>query len=105
VVGKSGAEYHLLDLNDVLAFQAEREIVWIVAAKQRYMATQTLRSIDARLAGSNFQRVHRNALVNVNHVRKMTPLSSQRWMLTLSNGQELIVSKRQAHTVRQMLQW
>jgi DNA-binding LytR/AlgR family response regulator len=105
VVGKSGAEYHLLDLNDVLAFQAEREIVWIVAARQRYMATQTLRSIDARLAGSNFQRVHRNALVNVNHVRKMTPLSSQRWMLTLSNGQELIVSKRQAHNVRQMLQW
>jgi DNA-binding LytR/AlgR family response regulator len=105
VVGKLAAEYHLLDLNDVLAFQAEREIVWIVAAKQRYMATQTLRSIDARLAGSNFQRVHRNALVNVNHVRKMTPLSSQRWMLTLSNGQELIVSKRQAHHVRQMLQW
>jgi DNA-binding LytR/AlgR family response regulator len=105
VVGKSGAEYHLLDLNDVLAFQAEREIVWIVAARQRYMATQTLRSIDARLAGSNFQRVHRNALVNVNHVRKMTPLSSQRWMLTLSNGQELTVSKRQAHNVRRMLQW
>jgi DNA-binding LytR/AlgR family response regulator len=105
VVGKSGAEYHLLDLNDVLAFQAEREIVWIIAARQRYMATQTLRAIDARLAGSMFQRVHRNALVNVNHVRKMTPLSSQRWMLTLSNGRELIVSKRQAHNVRRMLQW
>jgi DNA-binding LytR/AlgR family response regulator len=105
VVGKSGAEYHLLDLSDVLAFQAEREIVWIIAGRQRYMATQTLRAIDARLASSTFQRVHRNALVNVNHVRKMTPLSSQRWMLTLSNGQELIVSKRQAHNVRQMLQW
>jgi DNA-binding LytR/AlgR family response regulator len=49
--------------------------------------------------------VHRNALVNVNHVRKMTPLTSQRWMLTLSNGQELIVSKRQAADVRQLLQW
>jgi len=32
------------------------------------------------------QRVHRNALVNVNHVRKMTPLTSQRWLLTLSGG-------------------
>jgi DNA-binding LytR/AlgR family response regulator len=105
IVGKSGPEYHLLDLNDVLAFQAEREIVWIVTIRQRYLATQTLRVIDTRLAGSTFQRVHRNAMVNVNHVRKMTPLSSQRWMLTLSNGQELIVSKRQAHNVRRMLRW
>jgi DNA-binding LytR/AlgR family response regulator len=105
IAGKSGSTYHLLDLDDVLAFQAEREIVWILTARQRFMATETLRAIDARLAGSSFQRVHRNALVNVNHVRKMAPLSSQRWMLTLSDGRELIVSKRQAHNVRRMLQW
>ena len=95
----------MLDLDDVLAFQAEREIVWILTAKQRYMATQNLRAIEERLRGSTFQRVHRNALVNVSHVRKMTPLSSQRWMLTLTNSLELIVSKRQARNVRQMLQW
>lgn len=105
VVGRTGTEYYLLDLDDVLAFQAEREIVWILTARQRYMATQTLRNVDLRLRGSVFQRVHRNALVNVNHVRKMSPLSSQRWLLTLSNGVEFIVSKRQARTVRQMLQW
>jgi DNA-binding LytR/AlgR family response regulator len=105
VVGRAGEEYFLLNIDDVLAFQAEREIVWIVTAKQRYMATQALHHIDARLKGSVFQRVHRNALVNVNHVRKMTALSSQRWLLTLSNGQEFIVSKRQASGVRQMLQW
>ncbi len=105
VVGRTGSEYYLLDLEDVLAFQAEREIVWILTARQRYMATQTLRSVDERLRGSGFQRVHRNALVNVNHVRKMSPLSSQRWLLTLSNGQEFIVSKRQASAVRRMMQW
>ena len=105
VVGRSGEEYYLLDLDDVLAFQAEREIVWIVTAKQRYLATQPLKAIEERLRDSVFQRVHRNALVNVNHVRKMTPLTSQRWLLTLSNGQELIVSKRQAADVRQLLQW
>jgi len=105
VVGRNGAEYYLLDLEDVLAFQAEREIVWILTARQRYMATQTLRNIGERLRGSVFQRVHRNALVNVNHVRKMSPMSSQRWLLTLTNGQEFIVSKRQASSVRRMLQW
>ena len=58
-----------------------------------------------RLTGTIFYRVHRNALVNVNHVRKMTSLSSQRWMLTLTNGQQMTVSKRLAKTVREILQW
>jgi DNA-binding LytR/AlgR family response regulator len=105
VVGRAVEEYFLLNIDDVLAFQAERELVWIVTAKQRYLATQALSHIDSRLRGTVFQRIHRNALVNVNHVRRMSPLSSQRWLLTLSNGQEFTVSKRQAHNVRQMLQW
>ena len=105
IVGRSGEEYYLLDIDEILCFQAEGEVVWIVTQKTRYMATQSLRSIERRLTGLPFQRVHRNAIVNVNHVRKLSSMSSQRWMLTLSNSQELIVSKRQAHTVRSMLKW
>jgi two-component system LytT family response regulator len=105
IVARAGSEYHLLELNDVLAFQADREIVWIVTARQRFMATQPLRQLEERLRDSVFQRVHRSAIVNVNHVRKMTPITSQRWLLTLSNGQEFIVSKRLAGAVRKTLQW
>jgi two-component system LytT family response regulator len=105
IVGRTGEEFFLLDVDEVLAFQAEGELVWIVTSKQRYIATQTLRAIGERLKDSPFQRVHRNAIVNVNHVRKMSALSSQRWLLTLGNGQEFIVSKRQAHSVRDMLRW
>jgi DNA-binding LytR/AlgR family response regulator len=43
------------------------------------------------------------ALVNIDRARKMSALSSQRWLVTLSNHQEFIVSKRQAHNVRQLL--
>jgi two-component system LytT family response regulator len=105
IVGRLGEEYFLLDQNEVLAFQAEGEIVNIITAKHRYIATQSLRAIEERLRQSPFQRVHRNSIVNVNHVRKMSALSSQRWLLTLSNSQELIVSKRLAHNVRHMLNW
>lgn len=105
IVGRNGEEYHLLDAGDVLAFQAEKELVWIVTARQRLLATQSLGAIEDRRADPHFQRVHRNAIVNVNHIRKMSPLRSQRWMLTLSNSMQLIVSKRQARNVRQILQW
>ena len=105
VVGRSGEEYVLLDADEVLAFQAEGEIVWIITSKQRLLATQALRAIGERLSEPQFQRVHRNAIVNVNHIRKMSALSSQRWLITLSNALQLVVSKRQAHNIRQILQW
>jgi DNA-binding LytR/AlgR family response regulator len=105
IVGRSGEEYFFLDADDVLAFQAERELVWIITSKQRLLATQSLRVIEERLAGPQFQRVHRNAIVNVNHIRKMSALSSQRWLITLSNSMQLTVSKRQAHNVRSTLHW
>jgi DNA-binding LytR/AlgR family response regulator len=105
VVGRSGEEYFFLDAEDVLAFQAERELVWIITSKQRLLATQSLRVIEARLTGPQFQRVHRNAIVNVNHIRKMSALSSQRWLITLSNSLQLVVSKRQAHNIRSILHW
>ena len=103
IVGRSGADYVLLDTEEVLALQAERELVWIVTAKQRLLATQSLCRIEERLPASHFQRVHRNALVNLNHVRKMSALTSQRWLITLSNSLQLVVSKRQAHHIRQFL--
>jgi len=105
VVGRIGEEYFLLDAMEVLAFQAEGELVWIVTARQRLLATLSLRAIEARVSDLPFQRVHRNAIVNVNHVRKMSALSSQRWLLTLSNHQQLTVSKRQAANIRQILEW
>ncbi len=105
IVGRRGDEYMLLDFEEVLAFQANGEVVWIVTANDRFTATQPLHVIEGRLQNTQFQRVHRNALVNVNHVRKFNPISSQRWLLTLTNGQELVVSKRQAHAIRGLLRW
>src|ERR1017187_3438717 len=65
IVGRSGADYVLLNTEEVLAFQAENELVWIVTAKQRLLATEPLCGIEVRLPANHFQRVHRNALVNV----------------------------------------
>lgn len=105
IVGKAGQEYFLLSSNEVFAFQADGDLTWIVTAKQRYLATQNLRAIEQRLADGSFRRIHRNALVNVEQIRKMSMITSQRWLLTLNNGQEYVVSKRQAKNVRDVLSW
>lgn len=105
IVARSGDEYLLLNAAEVLAFEADNDLVWIITARKRYLATQPLRVIQEKLRSTNFRRIHRKALVNLDRVRKLTTLSSQRWLVTLENNQEFIVSKRQAHNVRQLLSW
>jgi len=105
IVGKIGEEYFLLSSDEILAFQADGDLVWIVTAKKKYLATQTLKVLEERLHSRSFRRIHRNALVNVDHVRKMSALSSQRWLITLCNEQQFTVSKRQARSVRELLHW
>jgi two-component system LytT family response regulator len=102
LVSRMGREYFLVDVAEVLALQAEGELVWILTEKKKYLANQTLRAVEPRLPHW-FQRVHRNAIVNVNQVRKMTPLTSNRWLITLHNDLEFVVSKRQAHHIRRLL--
>jgi two-component system, LytTR family, response regulator len=105
IVGKIGEEYFLLSTDEIYAFQAEGDLVWILGAKRKYLAMQTLKMLEERLKNTSFRRIHRNALLNVDHVRKISALSSQRWLITMNNDQEFIASKRQAHGVRDLLSW
>lgn len=103
IVGKTGEEFVLLSPAEVFAFKAEGEVVWIITNSKKYQAMHTLSELQTRLQNTVFCRIHRNAIVNMDHIRKMSAMSSQRWLITLANNLEFIVSKRQAHSVRQML--
>jgi two-component system LytT family response regulator len=105
IVGRAGQEFFLLNVDEIHAFQADGDLVRIITANRSYEATQTLKVLEQRLKDSGFRRIHRNAMVNVDQVRKMSSLSSQRWLITLANGQEFVASKRQARGVRQLLHW
>lgn len=103
IAARSAANTYLLDLEEVYAFQADGEIVWILTADKRFMAGQTLQGLDDRLQGTQFQRIHRSAIVNTDRVRKVNALSSRRWLLTLANGLQFTVSKRQGAFIRDLL--
>src|ERR1022692_3944029 len=45
IIARSGDEYLLLNAGEVFAFEAEGDLVWIITAKKRYSATQSLKAI------------------------------------------------------------
>ncbi len=103
LVARRGLDYYLLDLDDVYALQADGEIVWILTARRKYRAVHSLGRLEERLRETQFQRIHRSVLVNTNRIRRLSTLSSRRWLLTMTNGLEFIVSKRRAPLVRDLL--
>jgi len=105
IVARRGENLYLLDPAEIIAFQAEGELVHVVTATQRYLCDLSLKALEPKLDRARFRRVHRGTIINTDHIRKISPLSSKRWLLKMSNGFEAIVSKRLASSIREQSRW
>ena len=105
IIGKIGDEYFVLSPEEVMAFEADGDLVWIFTERKKFLASYSLKYFQQQLGDLAFRRVHRSSLVNLDHVRKMSSLSSQRWLLTMNNGQEFVVSKRQVGILHEIFRY
>jgi DNA-binding LytR/AlgR family response regulator len=105
IVGRRGADMYLLDPAEIVAFQADGELVHIITTGPRYLSDHSLKMLEEKLERPRFRRVHRGTLINTDHLRKISPLSSRRWLLKMSNGFEAVVSKRLASAIREQARW
>ena len=105
IVGRRGTDLYLLDPAEIVAFQADGELVHIITTGQRYLSDHSLKGLEGKLERPRFRRVHRGTLINTDHLRKISPLSSRRWLLKMSNGFEAVVSKRLASAIREQARW
>jgi len=101
VVGRRGTDLYLLDPAEIIAFQADGELVHIISTEQRFLADHSLKVLEDKLEHPRFRRIHRRTIINTDHIRRISPLSSKRWLLKMSNGFEAVVSKRLASSIRE----
>ncbi|MEL6446222.1 MAG: LytTR family DNA-binding domain-containing protein [Bacteroidota bacterium] len=69
----------------------------------RHVVTHPLDALEARLDPARFMRVHRSALVNLDHIREMVSWFSGRYKLLLSGGHEVLASRSRSRTLRDRL--
>ncbi len=101
VVGRRGRDMYLLDPAEIVAFQADGDLVHIVTGGDRYLSDHSLKELLAQLDQRSFRRIHRATIINADHIRRISPLSSKRWLLKMSNGYEAVVSKRLGKSIRE----
>jgi DNA-binding LytR/AlgR family response regulator len=105
IIGRVGADLYVLDPGEIVAFQAEGDTVYILTASRRYESAYPLKTLEQKLSSPPFRRIHRQTIVNADHIRRISPLTSKRWLLKMSNGMEAIVSKRMAGIFREETRW
>lgn len=60
-----------VELHDILYCEADNNYTrFIVKGNEKYLVSKTLREVQEVLEGKTFLRIHRQYLINVNHIRK-----------------------------------
>jgi two-component system LytT family response regulator len=94
----------LLPVKQIASIVAERELLHITTARgDRHTITYRLKDLEVRLDPSKFVRLGRGALAAIEMIGKVHLMPGGAYLVTLTNGEELQVSRIQSRVVRERL--
>ncbi len=93
----------LVDPADISHACLDGELVTVHTATASYLATLSLQELESRLPSDRFARVHRRALVNLEHVVRLEPNQVGGFLARTRSGQSVEVSRQAARDLRRRL--
>jgi two-component system LytT family response regulator len=101
---RKGNEVLLVPVNRLASIVAQGEFLHLVTLdNERHTINYRLKDLEPRLDSARFVRLGRGALAAIDTIIKVTILPSGTHVVSLTNGQELPVSRIQARTLRERL--
>ncbi|MBD0371020.1 MAG: response regulator transcription factor [Pyrinomonadaceae bacterium] len=92
----------VLEAREIEWIEAEDYYAAIYARGGRHLIRESLASLEHRLDGERFVRVHRSAIVNLDRVREVRSCGGET-LLVLQDGAQVPVSRRRREQVNQRL--
>ena len=92
-----------IDLDHIVYGEADSNYTTLVLTdKKRIVISKTLKELQDLLEGSSFMRIHRQYLINLNHVQH---LDRSRSTLTMIDKKELPISRQQKDNFLELFKW
>ena len=88
---------------DVTHATFDGALVTVHTADRAILTDDTLQDLEAKLPSGPFERVHRRALVNLDHVDRLESVDSGGYVACLSTGKRVDVSRQSARRLRRRL--
>jgi two-component system, LytTR family, response regulator len=89
---------------DIDWIEAADNYVKVHARSARYKVRQTIKTLESQLDPAQFARAHRSAIVNLDRVRSLDPMAAGEYVLTLSTGDTLTLSRGYRDSFREKLE-
>lgn len=97
-------EIVILPVRDIASIVAEGELLHLTTRQnQSYTINYRLKELEARLDSAQFVRLSRGGLANIEMISRVSPMPGGTYVVTLSNGQQLPVSRLQSRLLRDQL--
>ena len=93
----------LLDPLTVSHAELDGELVTVHTADAQYLSAMSLQELETRLPADRFARVHRRALVNLEHVVRLEPNEVGGYTARTRNGRAVEISRQAARDLRKRL--
>ena len=94
----------LLPVAEIVSVLADGELLHLTtAAGDRHTISYRLKDLEARLDPARFMRLSRGSLASISAIDRISPMPGGTYVVTLSNGQELSVSRVQSRILRDQL--
>ena len=93
LVVKSGGRIVFLRVDEIDWVEAADNYARIHAGRESHLIRETLQSLEARLNPDKFLRIHRSTLVNLDRIRELQPLFHGDYLVKLTDGTELTLSR------------
>lgn len=103
IVVKNGAEVQVIPISELVCIEAQDDYVMIYTENKNHLKLASLRSIEESLPKSEFVRVHRSYIVNVNAISKIEHYTKDSYQLVLSNGKQVKISRSGLALLREVL--
>jgi two-component system LytT family response regulator len=92
IVVKDRSEITIIDIQDIDFLEAQVDYVGIHTKAGKFLKKQTMTHYESALPTSQFIRIHRKFILNVNQLAKIDKYGKETYSVILKNGQQLIAS-------------
>ncbi len=100
---KTGNHIDVIPVEEIVHIEAQDDYVDIFTSKGKYLKKETMHFLEHKLPKETFLRVHRSAIVNLNHMDKIEKYGKESYLLILKDGSRVNVSKSRIKELKQQL--
>ncbi|MCG3086903.1 LytR/AlgR family response regulator transcription factor [Sporosarcina cyprini] len=98
-------EIDYIPIQDILYMFRDEKLTKIITTQMEYDVRMTLKELESRLSSYSFFRIHKGYLVNLLHVRRLTPWFNGAYQLEVEGrAEKLSVSRNYVRDLRHRLE-